>query len=136
MIRDSARLVRADVDATLGALADVTPAIDRAAVRLAREYADAIDRAAHTAEAIDALINRVTDALPWDDAQAIISELHRLAVQVKAEAVLASLGPKLLATLDALMATPRAQRAGVKPPAAPTGKTALQLIREASGNAG
>lgn len=136
MIRDAKGLLRTDIDRTLTALSQTTPDLDAAVVRLAREYADAIDRAVWTSEAVDALIDRVHDGLDYDSAQAMISELHRLAIKIQAQNVLAQIGPKLMAALIELGATPRARKAAGAQPAAPTGKTKLDLIRDSHADVG
>lgn len=113
-------------DALLGpAVADTINALplahaDTAAARLARQYADTIDQAAQIAAALD-------DIDDEDQAQRVAA----LAAKVDAQTVLADLGPKLLHTLDALGATPRARAAISKGGAGGGQKGKLAALREA-----
>lgn len=119
-------LITPAVAETLAAIPDLTPA-DVAAKQLAARYAAAIDRAADLA----ALAGDVLERLDPDD-ETGRQMLGRLAKQVDAQVVLDSLGPKLLAVLDALGATPKA-RAARKGGAGGGGKPAgkLAAIRDA-----
>lgn len=80
---------------------------DKAAVRLAVQYAAAIDQTAALADQAAAI------ELDGDDVTGR-RQLAALAKQVETQAVLAELGPKLLACLVELGATPKA-RAALKP---------------------
>lgn len=94
---------------------------DVAVAALAVEYAVTIDNAAELA--------RVAEALPFDPDTA--AQVARLKTRVEAHAVMADVGPKLLAALDALGATPKARAAAGKP--APGGaKSKLATLREES----
>lgn len=129
MLRDASKLMRADLDTTLKAIPE-NPA-DAAIRRLAKDYVDSIDRAVWVAKAVDDLVDRVNEELPWDARQEILTELYRLSLKVKAETVLANVGPKLANVLEALGATPRA-RAKTTPTGGtgrPVGK--LQALRDA-----
>jgi hypothetical protein len=92
------------VAATLAELA-LDPA-DQAVSRLALHLARTIDRA----EAIAAQARKI----PFEPDSA--DEVKRLAARVSAQATASDLGPKLLAALDALGATPKARaQSGGKP---------------------
>jgi hypothetical protein len=106
MLRDADELLAPAVAATVGAL-QLTDDRDAAVVRLTQRYAAAIDLAADLAAEADQV------QLDPDDPIGHI-QLSRLAAQVEAVAVLGTLGPKLLAALQALQATPaaRARRKG------------------------
>ncbi len=82
---------------------------DQAVARLAVRYAETIDRAA----AIAAQAAKI--AFDPDSAD----EVARLRAKVSAQATMADLGPKLLAALDALGATPKSRQSAGKTPAAP-----------------
>lgn len=75
---------------------------DRAAERLARQYAAAIDEAAEVAAEAQRLAEEARDQLD-EDAKARLSALRK---RVSASVVLAELGPKLAAVLADLGATP------------------------------
>lgn len=104
-LRPADDLIVPAVAEALSKVADLTPA-DVAARRLAARYAAAIDGAADLA----ALADQAAERLDSDDVTGR-QMLARLARQVEAQAVLDSLGPKLLAVLEALGATPRARAA-------------------------
>jgi hypothetical protein len=95
--------------------------------RLAVGYARTIDQAA----AIAAQAQRI----PFDPDTA--DEVKRLAARVSAHATMADLGPKLLATLDALGATPKARavtaKSGGHKPAAGGTASPLARLRRAAG---
>lgn len=83
---------------------------DAGLARLALQYARTIDQAA----AIAAQAAKI----PFDpDTE---EELKKLRNRVSAQVTMSDLGPKLLAALDALGATPKARAANAKPGAAPT----------------
>lgn len=90
----------AAVEETLAAIPDRPE--DAGARALARRYAAQIDAARAIAVELQ--------AVPVDD-DADARLVERLAKRVDAGAVLADLGPRLLAVLDALGATPRARAA-------------------------
>lgn len=95
---------------------------DAAVAELAREYARTID----TARIIAAQLARMP--VTEDNAE----ELAKLRAKVAAHSTMADIGPKLLAALDALGATPKARAAAKdqKPPAAGGGKLgAMQAVR-------
>lgn len=124
MLRDADELIAPAVEATISAcqLQDA----DAALAKLARRYAAAIDRAAELAADADT----VSDRLDPGDATGR-QQLTLLAAKVEDQAVLASLGPRLLAALTALGATPAARarrRSGGGDRAAPS---RLQALREA-----
>lgn len=85
---------------------------------LAVEYAAAMDRAAAIAAA--------AAKIPYDEDTA--EEVKKLRARVSQQVTVSDLGPKLLATLDALGATPKARASAGKPnPAGTTSKlTALR----------
>lgn len=101
-------------DTIVGLDKEITPA-DAGAVRLAQRYAAAMDDAARVAAELDAI-----DPLDEDDA----ARIARLAAKVTVQAVLETLGPKLLAVLEQLGATPKARalRKGGAGSAKPGGK--------------
>lgn len=107
------------VAATVKALS--AAAEDAAAVRLAERYAATIDDAYQVAA-------QLAGVEPDDAGTARLIE--RLQAKVEAQAVLAELGPKLLATLEQLGATPAA-RAKVKAGGGPGGPSRLEAIRAA-----
>lgn len=108
--------VTAGVLETLGKL-ELRPE-DAALRTLAEEYARTIDRAA--------VIAAKAAALPTDpDTE---EELRKLRARVSAQVTMSDLGPKLLAALVELQATPKARAAAGKP--APAGKTSkLHALR-------
>lgn len=94
---------------------------DAALAELAQEYARTIDRA-HIIAARAAKI-------PFDPDSA--EEVKRLAQRVSAQATMGDLGPKLLAALDALGATPKARSQSPKP-VGKSGPSALDALRGAA----
>ena len=90
---------------TLGKLA-LAPE-DAALAKLAEEYGRTIDRAA--------AIAAQAAALPKDPD--IVEELEKIRKRVSAQATMGDLGPRLLAALVELGATPKARAAVHKPPA-------------------
>lgn len=92
---------------------------DVAVAALAVEYAETIDRAA--------VLAQLAADVPYDDDTAAM--VSRLKQRVDAHAVMADVGPKLLAALDALGATPKA-RAAAGRPAPAAGKSRLAAFRE------
>ncbi len=118
-LRPADDLLEPAVAATVEAL--TTAPEDAAAIRLAQRYAATIDRAVQVAADLD-------EIPPEDyDTGKLIQTLR---AKVEAQAVLADLGPKLLAALDALGATPAA-RARLKAGGAPSVPTKLAALREA-----
>ncbi|MCF7548911.1 hypothetical protein [Pseudonocardia sp. WMMC193] len=109
----------AEVRATLEHL-DLQPQ-DQALAAVAVRYGETIDRAA----AIAAQAARI----PYDPDTA--EEVKKLASRVSGQVTMADLGPKLLAALDALGATPKA-RAAVGQTPAPSGPSKLSQLRSAS----
>ncbi|MEU7817070.1 hypothetical protein [Pseudonocardia sp. NPDC049154] len=93
---------------------------DVAVAQLAVEYAETIERAADLAEE--------AANLPYDPDTAVM--VARLKQRVEAHTVMADVGPKLLAALDALGATPKARAAAGKPAPA-SGGSALAKLRGA-----
>ena len=106
MLRDADELLAPAVAASVNAL-QLTDDRDAAVVRLTQRYAAQLDRAAELAAKADAI------ELDPDDRDGQLL-LATLAAQVGAQQALATLGPKLLAALQALQATPaaRARRKG------------------------
>jgi hypothetical protein len=102
---------------TLGKLA-LQPE-DAALAALAVRYGETIDEAAVLAAA--------AAAVPFDPDTAV--QVARLRQRVEAHVVMADLGPKLLAALDALGATPKARAAAGKPPP-PGAASKLTQLRE------
>lgn len=115
-IRDADSLVRPAVSETLRNLADgagdARESQDAAARALAVRYAAQIDEAAVIAADL-------AELEPEDFDQA--ERIRRLARRVEAQTVLAELGPKLLAVLESLGATPKGRAALGQRPAAGTG---------------
>jgi hypothetical protein len=93
---------------------------DVAIAQLSREYAATIDNAATLAKA--------AADLPYDPDTAVM--VARLKTRVEAHVVVVEVGPKLLAALDALGATPKSRQLAGKPAPA-GGKSALTALREA-----
>lgn len=84
---------------------------------LALRYAVTIDEARQLAEE--------AAALPYDEDT--VAMVARLKTRVDAHTVMVDVGPKLLAALDALGATPKARSATGKPQ--PSGSSALAALR-------
>jgi hypothetical protein len=103
--------------------------VDAAAVKLAQRYAAVIDRA-------ESALDDAGQAFAMIDPEDIsaYSYLAKLEKKVEAQAVLAEIGPKLLAVLESLGATPAArskiQKGGVKD-APPSGLAKLREARSA-----
>lgn len=114
---DTDRKITPAVESTLGTLA-LEPE-DAALARLALGYARTIDQAAAIASA--------AQRIPYDPDTA--EQVKRLAARVSAHATMADLGPKLLAALDALGATPKARSATGKAGSLPAKANPLQLLR-------
>lgn len=109
----------AKVSETLGKL-QLQPE-DAAIAAVALEYATTMDRAAAIAAA--------AAKIPYSEDTE--EELRKLRSRVSAQAVVSDLGPKLLAALDALQATPKSRATAGKP--APAGKTSkLTALRAAA----
>lgn len=120
MLRDADDLLAPAVEETLAALELVDA--DAALVRLARSYAAAIDDAAVLADALD--------GMPRDDED--IERLVRvLEAKVRAQTVLETFGPKLLAALSALGATPAARGKRKGGGGDRAGENRLQALRAA-----
>ena len=117
-VRSAADLISPLFEQTATALDQLT-AVDAAALQLARRYAAAIDDAHQVAAALDAVE-------PEDDDMR--ARVAALAARVDAITTLDRLGPKLLAALDALGATPRG-RAALKPSAGGAGRGKLAAVR-------
>lgn len=120
-LRPAEQLLAPIVAAAIAEL-ELTPA-DAAVVRLAEEYAARLDEAAHLAHRLAVLAERADDP----------AEAYRLLGKVQAQTVLSDLGPKLLAALAALGATPAA-RARIRSGAgggAPRAAGGLAALREA-----
>jgi hypothetical protein len=103
--------------------ADVKPA-DAGGVELAKRYADLIDRA-------ELLYDSALEMRPEDEVQA--HKLHALEQAFEAHKVASDLGPKLLATLTALGATPAGRTPVVKgglPNASPAARALASLRAE------
>ena len=100
---------------------------DKAAARLAERYAAAIDDAAVTAAD---LADLAADVDPGD--AATHKRLAALTARVEAHQVLVDLGPRLLACLESLGASPKA-RAALRKGGGQGGGGKLQGIREARG---
>lgn len=96
---------------------------DAAAVKLAQRYAITIDEATNVAADLAASLAEAT----YDDD--IAKRLYTLAKRVEAQTVLADLGPKLLAALESLGATPAA-RARLRGGAPARAQSRLQALRE------
>lgn len=93
---------------------------DAAVAALALKYAETLDRTAAIAAA--------AAKLPFDPDTA--EAVEALKKRVAAVVAVSDLGPKLLASLDALGATPKARVTAGKPPLA-GGKSKLSALREA-----
>lgn len=107
---------------------DLDPAnSDTAAVQLARHYAEIVDRAESAVDDADRALREV-DPEDVDTRK----YLYRLRAKVDAQAVAAEIGPKLLAVLDSLGATPAA-RAKMKGGAPTGGPSQLDRMRAARG---
>jgi hypothetical protein len=124
----AARRARPAAAASLGdlaaAVAETLAAVpaqpEDAGVRaLAARYARTIDEAAALADSLA--------QLPYDPDTA--QQVARLRQRVEAHIVMVELGPKLLAALEALNASPRA-RAATGKPLAPAGPSALHRLRQ------
>lgn len=92
---------------------------DAAAAELARRYARTIDGAAELAA--------IAAALPYDPDTA--GEVAKLRARVEAHVVMLELGPKLLAALEALHATPAARAKVAKPKSGPAAGGTLHKLR-------
>ena len=121
-LQDAADLLAPAVDAALGAL--VLAREDHAAAQLARAYARQIDEALRAEFLARQALEQTEDPM----ARAYIQEL---AAKVAAKELFDRLGPKLLAVLESLGATPaaRARLKGGKIPDAPESK--LDKLRKA-----
>lgn len=124
MLRDADELIAPAVEATVGALT-LTDA-DAALVKLTRRYAAALDHAAVLAAEAEA----VGEQLDPNDVTGR-QRLAALAAKVDNQAVLGALGPRLLAALTALQATPAARGKRQGGGGDRVGPTRLQALREA-----
>lgn len=124
MLRDADELLAPALTETLAQL--TLAHADAAVVKLTERYAAAIDHAAELAAAVDA----AGEALDPDDVASRV-QLARLAAQVEAQAVLGAFGPKLLAALQALGATPAARAKRRTEGGGSAGPNRLQALREA-----
>jgi hypothetical protein len=122
-LRPAEELLAPVVEESIAALS-IKPE-DAAVVRLARRYAATIDAGRELA----ALIGRAWDELEPDD-QDGRKRLAVIEAQLADRAVMADLGPKLLAALAALGATPAA-RLKAKGGEPARGPSRLQILREA-----
>lgn len=120
-MRDAAALIAPSVTETVAALALADE--DAGAVKLAERYAAAIDDAADIAAALA--------AVPYDED--LYKRVAALEQRVRAQAVLAELGPKLLSALEALGATPRARTAALKGGGDKGGPSKLERARQSYG---
>jgi hypothetical protein len=125
-LQDADRTMSAAVALTLDAL-KVAPE-DAAAKRLAQRYAAAID----AAERAQWLAEKALDEIPADDVMGR-AYIQTLAAKVEVKELLDRLGPKLLAALEALGATPqaRARLRGAQPADAKPNR--LGQLRQAHG---
>lgn len=125
-LQDVKDLLAPTVRQTLGALP--LGDADQAAAELAYRYAQQIDQAEAAAKIAErAVKSLMREDLDDDDHEKYV---YALAAKVEAAALLAQLGPKLLAVLESLGATPaaRSKLKGVKTPdAAPS---ALERLRQ------
>jgi len=121
-LRAAEDLILPEVERTLTDLGPKLTGSDGAAAQLARRYAATIDTAYDVASDLD--------DVPADEDLA--GRVAWLARKVEAQTVLAELGPKLLACLEALGASPRARAAQSKGAGTGTGTTSkLAALREA-----
>lgn len=123
MLQSADKLLAPAVEETLAALEPGQ--VDTAAVRLAQRYARDIDEASLITADLEPVLRDVMALDP-----ALHDRLLKLAVRIERTAVLASLGPKLLAALEQLGATPAA-RARVKGGGGNAGPSRLGQLREA-----
>jgi hypothetical protein len=123
-LQDAAELLAPVVDEALGAL--VLAGEDRAAAALARSYARQIDEALRAEYLARQALEQVSKEDPLTRAY-----IQELAAKVESKELLDRLGPKLLAVLESLGATPaaRARLKGGKIPDAPESK--LDKLRKA-----
>lgn len=126
-IRSADRLISPEVAEVVAELATL-PKTDAAAVKLAVRYAALIDDAAVDAR-YGAALRYLDRLVPVDDA-AGRRHLQRIWDALAEQSTLSDLGPKLLATLEALGATPRARQAAAKPAGGGRGGK-LQALRDA-----
>lgn len=124
MLRSADKLMVPAVESTLGAL-QLTDA-DAALAKLAQRYAETIDAAAE----LTTYASTVLENLEPDDVTGR-QHLAMLAAKVGRQAVLTDLGPKLLATLQALQATPAARSKVKVGGGGDAGPNRLQALREA-----
>jgi len=124
MLRDADELVRPAVEKMLAALQP--DQVDAAVVRLAQRYAHDIDEAHLIAASLEPVLREIMALDPK-----IHDRLLPLAVRIERTAVLASLGPKLLAALEQLGATPAARARQKSGGGGDAGPNRLQALREA-----
>ncbi len=124
MLRDTDELLAPAVEEMLAALQ--SDQVDAAAVRLAQRYARDIDDARLVAASLEPVLREILALDPK-----IHDRLLSLAVRIERTTVLASLGPKLLAALEQLGATPAARSKTGAGGGDRAGKGQLQALREA-----
>ena len=125
MLRDADRLLAPALERTLQAL-KLGP-VDDAAATLAQRYAETIDAAAELARLADLALEELDP-----DNMIGRQRLATLAAKVGEQTVLSDLGPKLLAALTALQATPAARsrsRVGREASGQPNALQALRAAR-------
>jgi hypothetical protein len=123
-LRSADELIFPEVEQSLADLGSKLTKADKAVAQLARRYAATIDAAYDIATDLD--------AVPADEDLA--GRVAWLARKVEAQTVLETLGPKLLACLEALGASPRARAAQSKGTGSGAGTTSkLTALREARG---
>lgn len=117
------------VAAVEGALGDDT-ARDAPTAKLALLYAARIDEASHLPLTLDRALRTIRGDLESADA---LDALDKVSAALSAVTVASDLGPKLLAALDALLLTPKAQAAGAGRPESPAASppaNPLQALRD------
>jgi len=125
-LQDAADLLGPAVEESLRALS-LAPS-DEGAKQLARAYARQIDDAARA----EVLAERALDEIPADDVMAR-AYVQALAAKVEAKELVEKLGPKLLAVLESLGATPAA-RGRMKGGASNAAPSQLERLRQARGS--
>ncbi len=123
MLQSADKLLAPAVAETIAALPLTSE--DAAAVRLAERYAQDIDEATLVHATLTKVLREVAE-LDVD----LYDRLLPLAVRIERTAVLASIGPKLLAALEQLGATVPV-RAKLKSGSMSHGESRLQALREA-----
>lgn len=108
--------------------------VDQPAAVLALAYAARIDEATHISLPMAKALHEVRNACHVSQVDGAVDALAKVTAELSAVTVLADLGPKLLAALDALTLTPKAYAAirdklGNQPPTSP-----LDKLRDRHGN--